>query len=546
MVIALIIKGILAPLIILLLYSNSKALQNQEQQVRNFWENIFGEVYQIRKQTFVKNSAFKPEYNQSRYNVAESPVYCKKSDSYKMVHPDIVLQDYYVWRDYPPTNLPKKITLDKTYAVLDKVSPSKTASYKYENQLPLQLGFIYTTVSSLYNNYVWGKGLGCVLQKYSHIPGKSSVAMKNQLIDNFMKYIRDFEKKNITNPECKRNASFIPETYRLNDEDDCKAFFETFKTDDYQKKFKKYGPQYILKTNQHRGEGITVLFEKETKDILEEYNYGQECGNISKQVIAQRYISNPFLYKGHKIEFRIYYTIISTKPVIAYSYSRALIKRCAKPFSVHSTEKGAHVCNTAIVKNLVKTDKDDQEIEDEEFFIDWYLEGLEDLLIKQGRAKKGWLQSYLYPKIHRSLIHMTKATYHSFARDSTFGEFFAVDFLLDDNLDVWVLEVNYNPQILSVTPDRIKRNYKMLEDHFELQYAYIKSKLYRLSQFGKTLMKNNTKSILNQSKQVEELLRDKLESQFELSKENLYVKIMDEGQPGTQAYTNLISKECLK
>lgn len=57
--------------------------------------------------------------------------------------------------------------------------------------------------------------------------------MKNSLIDNFMRYIRDFEKKNITNPECKRNASFIPETYRLNDEDDCKAFFESFKTTDY-------------------------------------------------------------------------------------------------------------------------------------------------------------------------------------------------------------------------------------------------------------------------------------------------------------------------
>ena len=59
-----------------------------------------------------------------------------------------------------------------------------------------------------------------------------------------------------------------------------------------------------------------------------------------------------------------------------------MIKRCAKSFSVHSTEKGAHVCNTAIVKKLVKTDNHDDEIEDEEFFIDWYLEGLEELLIK--------------------------------------------------------------------------------------------------------------------------------------------------------------------
>jgi len=36
--------------------------------------------------------------------------------------------------------------------------------------------------------------------------------------------------------------------------------------------------------------------------------------------------------------------------MITYSYRRALIKRCAKPFSVHSTEKASHVCNTAIVK----------------------------------------------------------------------------------------------------------------------------------------------------------------------------------------------------
>jgi D-alanine-D-alanine ligase-like ATP-grasp enzyme len=40
---------------------------------------------------------------------------------------------------------------------------------------------------------------------------------------------------------------------------------------------------------------------------------------------------------------------------------------------------------------------------------------------------------------------MIRSTYYTFARDSRFSEFFAVDFLLDDDLDVWVLEVNYNP-----------------------------------------------------------------------------------------------------
>ena len=40
---------------------------------------------------------------------------------------------------------------------------------------------------------------------------------------------------------------------------------------------------------------------------------------------------------------------------------------------------------------------------------------------------------------------MVRSTYYSFSRDSRFGEFFAVDFLLDNDLEVWVLEVNYNP-----------------------------------------------------------------------------------------------------
>lgn len=86
--------------------------------------------------------------------------------------------------------------------------------------------------------------------------------------------------------------------------------------------FKKYGPQYIMKTNQHRGEGITVLFEKEANELLEKYDHGKKCGSIKQQIVGQKYISNPFLYKGHKIEFRIYFSIVSTKPMVAYSYSK--------------------------------------------------------------------------------------------------------------------------------------------------------------------------------------------------------------------------------
>jgi len=44
---------------------------------------------------------------------------------------------------------------------------------------------------------------------------------------------------------------------------------------------------------------------------------------------------------------------------------------------------------------------------------------------------------------------------------------------LTDDLEIYVLECNYNPQILSVTPERIRRNYKMVM----VRYIFIKNNL---------------------------------------------------------------------
>ena len=60
------------------------------------------------------------------------------------------------------------------------------------------------------------------------------------------------------------------------------------------------------------------------------------------------------MYKGHKIEFRVYWILASTNPIIAYAYDKTLIRRCIYPFDKFSLLKGAHVCNTAIVKSTLK------------------------------------------------------------------------------------------------------------------------------------------------------------------------------------------------
>ena len=46
--------------------------------------------------------------------------------------------------------------------------------------------------------------------------------------------------------------------------------------------------------------------------------------------------------------------MIIKNPLIYYVYTRPLIKRCAKEFSLNSTDKSSHICNTAIVKKNIE------------------------------------------------------------------------------------------------------------------------------------------------------------------------------------------------
>ena len=54
------------------------------------------------------------------------------------------------------------------------------------------------------------------------------------------------------------------------------------------------------------------------KSIQIEYQNGSLCGSIYKNIVMQRYISNPLLIEGHKFDFRIYMLVASTNPLIVY------------------------------------------------------------------------------------------------------------------------------------------------------------------------------------------------------------------------------------
>ncbi|CAK79159.1 unnamed protein product (macronuclear) [Paramecium tetraurelia] len=408
------------------------------------------------------------------------------------------------------------------------------------------------------------------------MPQRASLSHKNRLMTNQMNYLRSL-RQNGVDAVCIANATYLPKTYRLFNENECLQFFTYINSKVYEDKITKDGPQFIIKMGKevHRGRGINMLFPQEKEELNKKFDKGELCGSVKTFKVAQQYIVNPLLYKGHKIEFRVYWILASTNPIIAYAYDKTLIRRCIYPFDKFSLLKGAHVCNTAIVKSTLKkmqnedddndndsdeTDDDDDNNNDEissqedTLFIDWKLDHLQEILLKEGRIENNkWLQNELLPKVDRMIIHAIRSTQHTFAKDSKLGEFFAADFLLTDDLDLHIMEINYNPQTLNTTEARKQQHFKMVQDMIEISNAYLRSRFMRFQRIiGKLLTELESKKqkgkdlITNQiGQEIHKAYVDRLEQGISISQDNLFRLLMDENLQGTRAYKDLIQEKCL-
>ena len=88
----------------------------------------------------------------------------------------------------------------------------------------------------------------------------------------------------------------------------------------------------------HRGEGITMFTPAIEEEYRATYDNGRKCRN-NNIMQAQTYVNNPMLYKGNKIEVRIYFFIASTNPLIIYSQNNAHLRMCAVPYDRFSNRK---------------------------------------------------------------------------------------------------------------------------------------------------------------------------------------------------------------
>jgi hypothetical protein len=192
--------------------------------------------------------------------------------------------------------------------------------------------------------------------------------------------------------------------------------------------------------------------------------------------LITKYIENPHLIYGKKYDFRIYILITSVNPLSIYIYRQGLVRIASEKYSLDAnklTSRYIHLTNTVVNKankEYIFNDSIDSELGNkwslkayqkycEKMGIDFEMifDGIKDIAIKtilsiNDKLNKGEEVKYT----HKNFYHRN---YHNL---------FGFDFILDDDFNVYLLEVNDGPSLsLYDNMDRDIKT-KLMADTFNL------------------------------------------------------------------------------
>mgnify|MGYP003878273451 CR=1 FL=1 len=403
-----------------------------------------------------------------------------------------------------------------------------------------------------------GKEIVCLTQSSNHIAGISVLSRKDQVARSVYNYTKRFQDK----PQCFDDSKFFPKTWNLDDPEQCREWFNVINSEKYQEEKKKKIIVYIRKigAGSHKGEGVEPVHEEEEKALRQKYDNGNKCGSVKNTYIVQYYIHNPLLVMGHKFDFRVYMMIASTDPLIAY-YHDGFLRVSLFEYDVSKNEKGMHLTNTAQSKKAIEKAKDSGMNETELMnFQMWNYTRLADYLIAEKMiTSRDWLDEYLRPALMNAMQHLIRMTQFNYFRHSAHWEFFGVDFMLDQDLNLWFIECNSVPALEATNKEKEAFLMKLLKDQFEIVNGLLRSRIKRVINYVNMLIKNGLVRVISNEdgntrieldryaqrrKEFADLIKNRFEEEFEVSSDNEWYKIIDESVEGLGRYNGNIGIEC--
>ena len=316
---------------------------------------------------------------------------------------------------------------------------------------------------------------------------------------------------------------------------------------------KKTNSEINKKENENEKNNVESNIEKGTdeKDKNESIYY---CDKI----IIQKYIENPLLYKGRKCDMRIW--VLLTHQMKVYLFKEGHLKTCSIEYDPNSKDAFSHITNYSFQKyndNFQKFEKGNEVpfFEFQKFIDEKYPEKKYNIYIDLIDKLK---------EIISISMRSAKDKINKNGRNYQF-EIFGYDFMLDNDFNVYLIEINTNPGLEESSPWIKVIVPRMLDDALRLTVDQIFEPKYDFSLNYKDeeeinnlkIVENNLKNkidpnsiISNNDKLINE--NDKDETSEEKNKKNENKNIEDKNKkyispfpvPGYDFYDNLWEFVC--
>ena len=259
--------------------------------------------------------------------------------------------------------------------------------------------------------------------------------------------------------------------------DDCekiiKDFNESFLFYENIKKNKKENRKKNNEENKNNNNNNNSIKENNNKNENNINNNNKENNNNNeindnnnetpkfKNLIIQKYLEKPLLYKKRKFDIRMWVLLISEKPNEVYIFKEGHLKATCSEFNLSSKDLNIHLTNYSIQKYCENFSKFEigNEISFEEFQKD----------LDNNKTGINFIKD-IYPKICRIVRISAGATYmkiNLMKRKNCF-EIFGYDFIIDENFQPFLLEINTNPGFEFSSPLIKMLLPRLIDDAFKL------------------------------------------------------------------------------
>ncbi|CAF0881042.1 unnamed protein product [Adineta steineri] len=279
-------------------------------------------------------------------------------------------------------------------------------------------------------------------QMVNHIQGEDYFTTKIQLWQSLQSYEKITLAANRRPNYFLTLNEFVPETYKLDEKNDRDAFFNIHKP----------GDVWICKpSGLNQGKGIYLVRDI---DNLKSKFAEIDAMDKKKQValkpmkrVIQRYIMNPLLVHGKKFDIRCFMLISSVKPLIAL-YHKGYLRLSMFDFDANDGNLLTHLTNQYMQK---KDPKYYDLKEDTSWTMEQFNDYINEHILPNKNIEKDWVLNVLPKIIQRIMLNIIDSIRMRLKRRVGCFGLYGYDFMIDEEMKVWLIEVNVNPALATNT-----------------------------------------------------------------------------------------------